>query len=84
MHLWTPETHHWLQKVRNGGHPAGKFGSETKPNARIIIMQFILALTEPVLTYLVDQYRNDITGYNITQCVHVEANWAGDPVGETK
>lgn len=64
MHLWTPETHHWLQKVRNGGHPAGKF--------------------EPVLTYLVDQYRNDITGYNITQCVHVEANWAGDPVGETK
>ena len=81
MHLWTPETHHWLQKVRNGGHPAGKFGSETilyNPN------NYILAPTEPVLTYLVDQYKNDITGYNITQCVHVEANWAGDPVGETK
>ena len=26
MHLWSPETHPWLEKVRNGGHPAGKFG----------------------------------------------------------
>ncbi len=26
MHLWTPETHPWLDKVRHGGHPAGNFG----------------------------------------------------------
>ena len=26
MHLWMSETHPWLEEVRNGGHPAGKFG----------------------------------------------------------
>ena len=26
MHLWTPETHPWTEKVKDGGHPAGKFG----------------------------------------------------------
>ena len=26
MHLWSPATHPWVGKVRNGGHPAGKFG----------------------------------------------------------
>lgn len=26
MHLWTPETHPWLLDVKDGGHPAGKFG----------------------------------------------------------
>lgn len=26
MHLWTPSTHPWVEKVRDGGHPAGKFG----------------------------------------------------------
>ena len=26
MHLWTPDTHPWVDKVRGGGHPAGKFG----------------------------------------------------------
>ena len=26
MHLWTPETHPWVLSVRDGGHPAGKFG----------------------------------------------------------
>ena len=27
MHLWSPQTHPWIEKVRDGGHPAGKFGS---------------------------------------------------------
>lgn len=27
MHLWTPETHPWLLGVKDGGHPAGKFGA---------------------------------------------------------
>ena len=26
MHLWTPETHPWVVKVKDGGHPVGKFG----------------------------------------------------------
>ena len=26
MHLWTLTTHPWLEKVQQGGHPAGKFG----------------------------------------------------------
>lgn len=34
MHLWSTETHPWLETVRHGGHPAGKFGKrsdETPP-----------------------------------------------------
>ena len=27
MHLWTPDTHPWLNAVKNGGHPAGDFGT---------------------------------------------------------
>ena len=26
MHLWTPETHPWVAKMKNEGHPAGPFG----------------------------------------------------------
>lgn len=26
MHLWTPATHPWVERVSDGGHPAGKFG----------------------------------------------------------
>ena len=26
MHLWSPSTHPWVEKVKDGGHPAGKFG----------------------------------------------------------
>ena len=40
--------------------------------------------TEPVLSYLLDRYREDTRGHNVTQCVHVEACWPGDPVGETR
>lgn len=33
MHLWSPVTHPWVQKVRDGGHPAGKFGNTaSKPH----------------------------------------------------
>ena len=38
----------------------------------------------PIMTYLVDEYRADIAGYNVTASVHVEACWSGDPVNETK
>ena len=26
FHFWTPQTHPWIVKVKDGGHPAGKFG----------------------------------------------------------
>ena len=33
MHLWTPTTHPWVEKVRGGGHPAGNFGEyHLQPN----------------------------------------------------
>eukprot|EP00731_Ephydatia_muelleri_P030628 Em0022g142a len=64
MHLWTPATHPWLESVRNGGHPAGKFAA--------------------IMTYTLEDYLNDIKGFNVTHAVHVEAVWPGDPVGETK
>ncbi len=39
--------------------------------------------SEPVLTYLVDEYKKDTDTVNVTACVHVEAVFPGDPVGET-
>ena len=39
---------------------------------------------EPVLNYLVEEYRADIAGYNVTHSVHVEACWPDDPVNETR
>ena len=45
---------------------------------------YIYNITAPVMTYLMEQYKNDIAGYNVTQTVHVEAGWPGDPVGETR
>ncbi len=29
MHLWSPSTHPWVEKVKDGGHPAGKFGMKS-------------------------------------------------------
>ena len=34
--------------------------------------------------YLPEDYRADTAGYNVTHCVHVEANRPKDPVSETK
>lgn len=38
----------------------------------------------PIETYALAEYSKDIHGYNVTQSVHVEAVWPGDPVGETR
>ena len=27
FHLWTVQTHPWIVKVKDGGHPGGKFGN---------------------------------------------------------
>ena len=41
-------------------------------------------ILESVMTYMVEQYRQDTEGYNVSGCVHVEACWPGAPEGETK
>ena len=28
MHFWTPATHPWLEDIKDGSHPAGKFGKK--------------------------------------------------------
>ena len=38
----------------------------------------------PAESFTVPEYNKELLGYNVTQCVHVEAAWPGDPVGETK
>ena len=41
MHLWSPETHPWVEKARDGGHPAGKFG-EIRPQCRVFRSQLVI------------------------------------------
>ncbi len=43
----------------------------------------LLVFSEPVIPYLVADYMADIAGYNVKQCVHVQANMP-DPVEETR
>jgi len=38
---------------------------------------------ESVIPYLVEDYQKDIAGYNVTQCVHIQALMP-DPVEETR
>lgn len=82
MHLWSPATHPWVQKVRDGGHPAGKFG-KLFSTATLTGAHTQFYATAPVCTYLLDHYLQDTEGYNISHSVHVEAGWPGDPVDET-
>ena len=38
----------------------------------------------PAESFKVPEYSKEFLGYSVNQCVHVEAGWPGDPVGETK
>ena len=44
FHLWTAETHSWIVKMKDGGHPSGKFGNNllgcTNISALHLQMQF--------------------------------------------
>lgn len=104
MHLWTSETHPWLLKVKDGGHPAGSFGrsqvaSTALEPCRAVILhclgegrgtfciranRLLFFFSAPVIPYMLEDYRKDTADYNVTHCVHVEAAWPGDPVGETR
>lgn len=87
MHLWTPQTHPWVSKAATeGGHPAGSFGKQTsvvesKGGRPYLSFPYTAASVE---TYTLDEYNKDIARYKVTQSVHVEAVWPGDPVGETR
>ena len=37
-----------------------------------------------IQNYLPEDYICDTQLHNVTQCVHVEANWSGDPLKETQ
>ena len=80
MHFWTPATHPWVEDVKDGGHPAGKFGKKCTGTKNSTQIHFL----EQVATYMPQQYKQDTEGYNVSTCVHVEANWPGAPEGETK
>ena len=84
MHLWSPETRPWLEDLRKEGHPAGKFGEALSQAKLVTDVTSCLFFAESVATYLLEEYLNDVKGYNVTHAVHVEAAWPGDPVGETK
>ena len=89
MHMWTPATHLWLDGVRDGGHPAGNFGKQKVNVGCLDVHAPLCSLSlplEPIMTYLVDDYKADVAGYNVSTCVHVEACWpeTDDPVDETK
>lgn len=39
----------------------------------------------PARSFTATEYSQEIVGYNVTKCVHIEAAWPpGDPVGETE
>ena len=44
----------------------------------------VLPHAESIQHYLQDSYMADVAGHGIVKCVHVEAEWPGDPVEETK
>lgn len=88
MHLWTPQTHPWVSKAaKEGGHPAGSFGKQTfvvESKGMGVPDRAPPYTAASVETYTLAEYNKDIAGYKVTQSVHVEAVWPGDPVGETR
>ena len=73
-----------LERDRSVHSPRGRKGgvpsSCTTPTWPLLMHQSPAS----VETYALAEYSKDIHGYNVTQSVHVEAVWPGDPVGETR
>ncbi|MDX8533939.1 amidohydrolase family protein [Mesorhizobium sp. VK25A] len=70
------DPHHHLWDLSMGKHP---WLLPTDPS-----VQAVAGLSEIATDYLVDNYVRDSSGHNIVATVHIEALWAGDPVGETR
>jgi predicted TIM-barrel fold metal-dependent hydrolase len=70
------DPHHHLWDLSMGKHP---WLSPSDPT-----VQAIDGLAEIAHDCLVDDYVRDSSGQNVVASVHIEALWAGDPVGETR
>lgn len=70
------DPHHHLWDLSMGKHP---WLSPSDPS-----VQAVAGLSQIAHDYLVDDYVRDSAGQNIVATVHIEALWAGDPVGETR
>jgi predicted TIM-barrel fold metal-dependent hydrolase len=70
------DPHHHLWDLSLGKHP---WLSPTDPS-----VQAIAGLSTIMHDYLVDDYLRDSANQNVVATVHIEALWAGDPVGETR
>ena len=54
-----------------------------KCSCSAIIAVVLHTFLEPIIPYLVADYMADTAGYNVTQCVHVQALMP-DPIEETR
>lgn len=70
------DPHHHLWDLSMGKHP---WLSPSDPT-----VQAVAGLSEIAHDYLVDDYVRDSRSQNVIATVHIEALWAGDPVGETR
>jgi predicted TIM-barrel fold metal-dependent hydrolase len=70
------DPHHHLWDLSLGKHP---WLSPSDPTA-----QAIAGLSTIMHDYLVDDYLRDAGKHNVVGTVHIEALWAGDPVGESQ
>ena len=70
------DPHHHLWDLSMGKHP---WLSPSDPS-----VQAVAGLSEIAHDYLVDDYLRDSDGHDVVATVHIEALWAGDPVGETQ
>ncbi|MGB3646044.1 MAG: amidohydrolase family protein [Mesorhizobium sp.] len=70
------DPHHHLWDLSMGKHP---WLLPTDPS-----VQAVAGLSQIATNYLVDDYVRDSSGHNVVATVHIEALWAGDPLGETQ
>ena len=70
------DAHHHLWDLSLGKHP---WLSPADPS-----VQALAGLESIAQDYLVDDYRRDAEHHDVVATVHIEALWAGDPLGETR
>ena len=81
FHLWTAKTHPWIVKVKDGGHPAGKFG---KYFTKYITVVVITVCLDKIQHYMLEEFARDYEGFNVTKAVYVQCYYEGKPQDETK
>lgn len=71
-----PHQHFWDLKVNGAQYP--HWSTQAVP--------FRYGSTAPLLgkDYLPEDYRRDTASHNVVATVHVQAGWAGDPIGEAR